>query len=33
MDLPESVWVAMGIGYSRNGYPKEALFLYYEMVS
>ena len=33
MDLPESVWVAMGIGHSRNGYPKEALFLYYEMVS
>ena len=32
MDLPESVWVAMGIGYSRNGYPKEALFLYHEMV-
>ena len=32
VDLPESVWVAMGIGYSRNGYPKEALLLYYEMV-
>ena len=32
VDLPESVWVAMGIGYSRNGYPKEALFLYHEMV-
>ncbi|CDO99958.1 unnamed protein product [Coffea canephora] len=32
-DLPDSVWVAMGIGYSRNGLSKEALLLYCEMVS
>lgn len=32
VELPESVWVAMGVGYSRNGYPKEALLLYYQMV-
>nr|GMC56892.1 pentatricopeptide repeat-containing protein At3g14330 [Ipomoea batatas] len=32
-DLPESVWVAMAIGYSKNGRSKEALFLYSEMLS
>ncbi|KAK6919251.1 Pentatricopeptide repeat [Dillenia turbinata] len=29
----ESVWVAMAIGYSKNGYPKEALLLYCQMLS
>ncbi|XP_061352660.1 pentatricopeptide repeat-containing protein At3g14330 [Gastrolobium bilobum] len=32
-NLPESVWVAMAIGYSRNGFFKEALLLYREMLS
>ncbi|KAK9290926.1 hypothetical protein L1049_009105 [Liquidambar formosana] len=30
--VPESVWVAMAIGYSRNGYLKEALLLYRQML-
>ncbi|XP_028070373.1 pentatricopeptide repeat-containing protein At3g14330 [Camellia sinensis] len=30
--LPESVWVAMAIGYSRNGCSKEALLLYCDML-
>ncbi|XAR73589.1 hypothetical protein NMG60_11007604 [Bertholletia excelsa] len=30
--LPESVWVAMAIGYSRNGYSKEALLIYCDML-
>ncbi|KAK7272750.1 hypothetical protein RJT34_29566 [Clitoria ternatea] len=30
---PESVWVAMAIGYSRNGFPNEALILYSDMLS
>ncbi|KAA8547677.1 hypothetical protein F0562_004106 [Nyssa sinensis] len=29
---PESVWVAMAIGYSKNGHSKEALLLYCEML-
>ncbi|XP_057423186.1 pentatricopeptide repeat-containing protein At3g14330 [Lotus japonicus] len=32
-DPPESVWVAMAIGYSRNGLSKEALLLYRDMLS
>lgn len=32
-DLPESVWVAMTIGYLRNDHFKEALFLYCQMLS
>ncbi|KAI4307683.1 hypothetical protein L6164_030845 [Bauhinia variegata] len=32
-NIPESVWVAMAIGYSRNGYSKEALLLYSDMLS
>ncbi|XP_054799887.1 pentatricopeptide repeat-containing protein At3g14330-like [Prosopis cineraria] len=31
--MPESVWVAMAIGYSRNGFSNEALMLYCEMLS
>ncbi|XP_041002434.1 pentatricopeptide repeat-containing protein At3g14330 [Juglans microcarpa x Juglans regia] len=31
--VPESVWVAMAIGFSRNGYSKEALFVYRGMLS
>ncbi|XP_054796790.1 pentatricopeptide repeat-containing protein At3g14330-like isoform X1 [Prosopis cineraria] len=31
--MPESVWVAMAIGYSRNGFSNEALMLYFEMLS
>ncbi|KAI5659991.1 hypothetical protein M9H77_28784 [Catharanthus roseus] len=31
-DLPESVWVAMGIGYLRNGHFNEALLIYVEMI-
>ncbi|KAK4278143.1 hypothetical protein QN277_016031 [Acacia crassicarpa] len=31
--MSESVWVAMAIGYSRNGFSKEALKLYCEMLS
>jgi pentatricopeptide repeat protein len=30
--VPESVWVAMAIGFSRNGCYKEALFLYCDML-
>ena len=30
--VPESVWVAMAIGYTRNGYPREALLLYCDML-
>lgn len=30
--MPENVWVAMAIGYSKNGYPKEALLLYCDML-
>ncbi|XP_059641839.1 pentatricopeptide repeat-containing protein At3g14330 [Cornus florida] len=30
--VPESVWVAMAIGYSRNRFPKEALLLYCNML-
>ncbi|XP_024018042.1 pentatricopeptide repeat-containing protein At3g14330-like, partial [Morus notabilis] len=32
-EVPESVWVAMAIGYSRNGLPKQALLLYCEMLA
>lgn len=32
-DLTDSVWVAMAIGYSRNGRSKEALLLYSEMLT
>lgn len=31
--MPESVWVAMAIGYSRNRLPKQALLLYCEMLA
>ncbi|KAF3680068.1 hypothetical protein FXO37_03524 [Capsicum annuum] len=31
-DRPESVWVAMGIGYSRKGCFREALLVYCEML-
>ncbi|KAL0015073.1 hypothetical protein SO802_002142 [Lithocarpus litseifolius] len=31
--VPESVWVAMAIGFSKNGYSKEALFIYCGMLS
>ncbi|KAL2544391.1 Pentatricopeptide repeat-containing protein [Forsythia ovata] len=31
--LPESVWVAMAIGYSKNGKVKEALLVYCKMLS
>jgi len=30
---PEPVWVALAIGYSRNGFPHEALLLYRDMLS
>ncbi|KAF7124169.1 hypothetical protein RHSIM_Rhsim12G0110900 [Rhododendron simsii] len=30
--IPESVWVSMAIGYSRNGYSKDALSLYVDML-
>ena len=30
--VPESVWVAMAIGFSRNGYSKEALLIYCGML-
>lgn len=30
--VDESLWVAMAIAYTRNGYPKEALLLYVEML-
>ncbi|GMN42338.1 hypothetical protein TIFTF001_011546 [Ficus carica] len=32
-EVPESVWVAMAIGYSRNGLSEQALLLYCEMLS
>ncbi|KAL5563178.1 hypothetical protein UlMin_032925 [Ulmus minor] len=32
-DVSESVWVAMAIGYSRNGFPEQALVLYSQMLS
>ena len=31
--VPESVWVAMAIGFSKNGYAKEALLIYCGMLS
>ncbi|KAF5746637.1 pentatricopeptide repeat-containing protein [Tripterygium wilfordii] len=31
-DVPESVWVAMAIGYARNGYFMEALLVYGDML-
>nr|XP_023883831.1 pentatricopeptide repeat-containing protein At3g14330-like isoform X3 [Quercus suber] len=31
--VPESVWVAMAIGFSKNGYSKEALLIYCGMLS
>ncbi|KAF9664147.1 hypothetical protein SADUNF_Sadunf17G0125900 [Salix dunnii] len=30
--VPESVWVAMAIGYSKNGFLREALLVYVEML-
>ncbi|KAJ7964441.1 Pentatricopeptide repeat-containing protein [Quillaja saponaria] len=32
-NVPEAVWVAMAIGFSRNGFSKEALLLYTDMLS